>query len=332
MRVLIAGGIFRLPLELQRMRESAPEATLAEGLRRRGLEVTTYPLEHFVKIARAQNQDLVHVHHLSRAAVTAALSPWARPLVFTEHRLCQHTSRPHREGAALQVVMRSAAATVCLSDQERRYRAEQFPHTADRLHVIPNGIGFPVADRTLRRWIPGCEFKLLFVGQLIPLKRIDRIFGAIHRDPCLRLRLVYHNDELERVLRGLVTDLRISDRVQFVGQRSGSELAREYADAHALVLPSVEEALPSVVTEALLTGLPIIASDVGGIREQAGNAVILSNPRDDDAIAGAITRAQINYAVLAHCAFEAGPLVKARYSVERMAEEHEKLYTALLAS
>ncbi len=49
-------------------------------------------------------------------------------------------------------------------------------------------------------------------------------------------------------------------------------------DADVLLLPSAHEALPSVVSEALLTGLPVIASNVGGIPTQVGDAGILVSP------------------------------------------------------
>ncbi len=60
------------------------------------------------------------------------------------------------------------------------------------------------------------------------------------------------------------------DRVEFTGPRTGSELDRTYAAADLLVLPSYAETYGMVITEALARGVPVIATDVGGVSEALG--------------------------------------------------------------
>jgi glycosyltransferase involved in cell wall biosynthesis len=66
---------------------------------------------------------------------------------------------------------------------------------------------------------------------------------------------------------------RIGDRVRFTGPLVGADLDRAFAAADVLVLPSRAETYAMVVTEALARGIPVIASDVGGVPEALGDGV-----------------------------------------------------------
>src|SRR6185295_3788579 len=63
----------------------------------------------------------------------------------------------------------------------------------------------------------------------------------------------------------------LGDRVRFAGPRTGTELDRAYATADLLVLASHAETYGMVVTEALARGLPVLATEVGGVTEALGH-------------------------------------------------------------
>lgn len=329
MRVLIAGGVFRLSPQERLARQPAPEITLVEGLRARGIDAEEAPLENRRLIARAAGFDLVHVHHLSRAAVAAALSPLARPFVFTEHQSGRAATAAHR--AAQRLVLNRASAVVCLSNTEAAAKIHDYGSFGSRLRVIPNGIELPQDAFAVRRWSHPEPFTALFVGQLLGWKQVDRaIRGLTGLPENVRLRLVYHNNELETDLRTLASDLGVADRVTFVGQRSGLDLYAEYLGAHLLVLPSgPAEALPSVVTEALQTGLPVLGSDVGAIAEQVdgGGVIISADPSSD--LSDPIRHVMDNYSRLAVAAAKRGEEVRRIYAIEDMIDGHLGLYREL---
>ena len=116
--------------------------------------------------------------------------------------------------------------------------------------------------------------------------------GSVDRDPAFV-------EGLRRRARGGGLD----DRVLFPGTRAGSELERSYLAADLLVLPSRAETYGMVVTEALAHGLPVVATDVGGLTEALGygNDGIrpgLLVPPDDAAALAAALRAWLGDAEL----------------------------------
>ena len=86
----------------------------------------------------------------------------------------------------------------------------------------------------------------------------------------------------------------LGDRVSFPGPRTGADLDRSYAAADLLVLASRAETYGMVVTEALARGLPVVATDVGGVTEALGHGAdgtrpgLLVAPDDPAALGGAL--------------------------------------------
>ncbi len=82
----------------------------------------------------------------------------------------------------------------------------------------------------------------------------------------------------------------VGDLMRLTGPMTRAQLDATYAEADLLVLASRAETYGMVVTEALARGVPVVASDVGGVREALGGAGVLVAPGDPDALAGALRR------------------------------------------
>jgi glycosyltransferase involved in cell wall biosynthesis len=133
---------------------------------------------------------------------------------------------------------------------------------------------------------------LLYVGRLSPEKGahvlVDALPQMVKRLPQLRLRFVGQGSQ-QPSLSDLVRQHGLNEHVEFVGAVPHHELPRYYAEADALVIPSLSEGLPKVLPEALACGLPVVGTQVGGIPEvvQNGYNGFLVPPSDPDALADA---------------------------------------------
>ncbi|HEY2271203.1 MAG TPA: glycosyltransferase family 4 protein [Jatrophihabitantaceae bacterium] len=140
--------------------------------------------------------------------------------------------------------------------------------------------------------------RLLCVAAVTPQKGHDVLFRALARlrSPDWTCRCVGPLDRAEpfvaRLRRQVEVD-GIADRVTLVGALGDTDTAAAYQRADVLVLPSRGETYGMVVTEALARGLPVIATEVGGVPESLGTAPsgrpgLLVPPEDDAALAGAL--------------------------------------------
>ncbi len=139
-------------------------------------------------------------------------------------------------------------------------------------------------------------FNVLFVGGLDKahyFKGISVLLGAFakvynsHKDG-LRMTIVGSGD-LEYVYKGKAKELGIGDAVDFLGRVSDDDLPDRYKDADCLVLPSINkgEAFGIVLVEAMSCGLPVIASNLPGVRGvfEDGKQGFLVSPGDEDSLA-----------------------------------------------
>jgi len=142
----------------------------------------------------------------------------------------------------------------------------------------------------------GDGFRLLFVGRYGERKGCSELVAAVARaradvDATLRFVGREEHEGEEAQLRSEVIDLGLAESVEFAGVKDREALARCYAEADVLCLPSHREGMPLAILEGMSFGLPVIATPVGGIPDfvHAGENGLLVPPGDVDALARAIT-------------------------------------------
>jgi glycosyltransferase involved in cell wall biosynthesis len=186
-------------------------------------------------------------------------------------------------------VLSAATAVVTTSAWARRRLLELYPLAAGRVHVAE-----PAVDAAELAAGTEAGGELLCVAAVHPGKGHDVLLEALSTlaDRAWRCTCVGSLERdpgyAERLRR------RAPDGVSFVGPRIGADLERIYAGADLLVLPSRAETYGMVVTEALARGVPVVATDVGGVTEALGHGAdgtrpgLLVPPDDAAALAEAL--------------------------------------------
>ena len=194
-----------------------------------------------------------------------------------------------RLGRFFRPLFRRARLVTATGSGMRREMVE-YGLDPERVEVLPNAIDmdrYPVAS-------PGsAEYAFIFVGELIPLKRVDLILRALARispkHPEARI-CIAGRGRLEAELRSLAEQLGIADRIDFLG--FVREVQPFLAKARAIVLASDEEGFPFSLVEAMSTGLVPISTAVGSVPEfiTDGENGLLYPPGDEQALADRMNR------------------------------------------
>lgn len=115
------------------------------------------------------------------------------------------------------------------------------------------------------------EFKILCVSRITKRKGIKYLIDAMEILPKnIALEIIGEGDEKER-LEKQVKNLKLENRIKFLGLLNHDSLPKIYQSASIFVLPSLNEGMSNTILEALASGLPIIATDTGGTKELVKN-------------------------------------------------------------
>lgn len=231
-----------------------------------------------------------------------------------------------RRGMAL------AGATVVLSPGLARQLSPMFP--GQPLVPVAN-----VVD--LDRFQPGPPraegpFRVLCVGRVSRekgtwdlLRVASRVCAAM--DAEFRLCGIGETAEEEAALQAEAARLGLAGKVRFLGIRLGEDLIAEYQRADAFFLPTYAEIFPTVVLEALASGLPVVTTDVPVIPEMFTEGVegFRLSPGDVDGMSATLLRLGGDPALRARMGAPARALAEARYGVETAAVAVGDLLAAL---
>ncbi len=168
--------------------------------------------------------------------------------------------------------LRSVPAVVATSEWAARRLVAHHGLAPDRVHVAAPGADIaPLASGT-----DGVS-RLLCVASVTPRKgqhRLVEALAAVTDLPwtCVLVGGLDHDPEYVARLRALIDQHGLGDRLQLAGPKSGAALDASYASADLMVLTSYAETYGMAVTEALARGIPVLATDVGGLPEAVGRA------------------------------------------------------------
>ena len=211
---------------------------------------------------------VIHSHIYSAVVSIGVISPLA-PVshVGTLHDTWFLRSRGRWRRFLLRSVMAAGTKVAVISNAMRAHVAQEIGRSPDELHVVYNGTDtaryFPATEARTDQTV-----RVLCVARLIARKRIDllieatgRLVAAGHK---LETRIV-GGGELTAELQSMIDLGGLAACVELMGEQE--EIPGLLRDSDIFVLPSDDEGLPCSIIEAMACGLPIIASDVGGVNE-----------------------------------------------------------------
>lgn len=180
-------------------------------------------------------------------------------------------------------------------------RAVELGTQQERVVPIINGCDtkiFRPLERTVAREQLGLdsnEISVLYVGRLDVLKGLLELVRACAElaktDPRLRLTMVGEGPA-RAAIESLAAELSFRDRLRLVSPCPSSMVAQWMNAANVFALPSYAEGCPNVVVEALNCGIPVVATNVGGIPELVDSQrAVLVNPRSSDELTVALQTA-----------------------------------------
>lgn len=237
-------------------------------------------IRELARLAAAHQVDLIHTQGPGSLDAFAAFAGRACgiPVVVTRPVMIEHlvnVSHARRQlyGRVDRMTLRLARRVIAVSDAGRRH-LQAFGHVpSERLDVVYNGVD-------LRRFAPrpardhDGRLTIGMVAQLTSAKGwedfIALVEGLVERAGPVHAKII-GDGPLRGTLETLVRERRLEDVVEFVGHRADVE--RVLHELDVFVLTSHREGLSMAVLEAMASGLPVIATDVGGAREQVVDGV-----------------------------------------------------------
>jgi glycosyltransferase involved in cell wall biosynthesis len=181
---------------------------------------------------------------------------------------------------------RASEVIVCAAEQVDIV-SSLYGVSSERIRIIPNAVSELFFTDVTSSRTSGQTLRLLYVGRLAPQKRVDRIIEALSllSIPYM-LTLIGDGEEYDALVE-LARKRKIS-AVTFLGTQTHEEVRNAYRTHDALIISSDREGMPLTVLEAMASGLPIIATDVVGLRDLVADVGILVREPYVTGIAAAI--------------------------------------------
>ena len=346
--LLVSGRVGAGEQELQTAVEPLRLEHLAPELDPRADAVTLWQL---ARLVRRRRPDIVHTH-TAKAGFVGRL---ATRLAVGRHPVVVHTYHGHvLEGyfgrgrtmlyRALETAMgwfSDALVGVSQATVDDLVRLRVAP--ARKFRVVPLGLDLDrftrLSDeqRAQERAALGIgpdDVVAVFMGRLVPIKRVDVLLDALAGARAAGapvVLVIVGGGECEPQLRERARALGVAHAARFVGYRADVETVLSAADL--AVLSSANEGTPVALIEAAAAGLPLVATDVGGVRdvviEGTGDLV---PPGDAVALGNAVARLAADHARRRACGEVARRHVLARYAAARLVDDIDALYRELLGT
>ncbi len=207
--------------------------------------------------------------------------------------------------------------------------------------VIPNGLDFQRFQRLPPRLearqaldLPRDDPLLLYVGKVIPAKRLEWLLEALRNLPDTRAVIVGGVNEEhygDAYFRSLVEEFAgLRERLIFTGELPWDRVLGYYAACDIFAFPSSFEGMPNAVLEAMAAGLPVVASDIPahqGLIHEGVNGFLVRDPGSMARVIQGLLKDETQRARIGSNARE---FIKAEMTLEKASQRYLELYRSLV--
>ena len=328
----------------------APEPRIVKEAGRLGAMVYTNPyfvrpvrpltdlraLEVVIRSVRDFGPDLVSAHS-TKAGLAARVACWivGIPVIFTAHGWAFTEGRPAWSQVMIGVENLAAKVTrriICVSEHDRQLALRFGVAPPEKVVTIRNGVRFEsliVSPRSVP--LTDCSGKVItMVGRLVPQKDPMTLLRA-----CQLLKedfrlVIVGNGELRGDMEYFVRKNGLSSKVYFTGERE--DIPEILAASNVFVLSSRWEGLSRAIIEAMMFGLPVVATDVGGTAELVEDGItgFLVPAQDPAALAQALDQLLKDEMLRNSMGSVGRERALERFSLPRMLMETQTVYEEIL--
>lgn len=266
---------------------------------------------------KRNSQRIVHMLWGDRdwGQIDLVCSRTSTPFVATVHACPIDLEQvfPHRNRHRLK----NAAAIILMSEHQKPFfRAAGVPQ--HKLHVILHGVDCEFFRPGIE--LPNQPFTVIFVGNTRrDFECLYRVTHQLESEPQIRVRLICKKEHQEPFSQ--------LSNVELYHGVSEDELLRLYQTSHVLLMPLLDCTANNAVLEAMACGLPVVASDVGGIRGYVDSTCsVLTPPGDAEAMATALVHLKHDHGQMLKLSQQARRR-STDLSWERQAEKVVSLYS-----
>lgn len=285
---------------------------------------------HMVAAARRDGLDHLHAHFMTVAAHVTCLAHVLSGIPFTVTAHAKDIFRSTVDRAVFDEVARRARAIITVSEYNRRFIEDHLLETGSpaRIEVIYNGL--PLDDVPVGNGARDPDL-VLGVGRLVEKKGFDVMLHAIAslRAAGRNVRgMIVGTGEEREALERLASELGLGGAIEMPGAMQRDEVLALMRRARVLAAPCVtgrdgnRDALPTVLIEALASGLPVVTTSVGGIPEIVEDGVHgrVVPERDQDAFTAALSSTIDDDSLWSSMAAEGPARARERFDRERTIE------------
>ncbi|HOC93769.1 MAG TPA: glycosyltransferase family 4 protein [bacterium] len=331
-----------------------PGMQVERGILLPGLGRELHPLKDIstllalIRIVRRERPDIIHTHTAKAGAVgrVAGVLCGVPILIHTFHGHVFHGYFSPLKTSIFKFIEKILAAfttrIITISPAQKEEIQSLLGLSEKKFAVIPLGFNLDKFEKCkelssgeFRKAINAGpeDFVITIVGRIVPIKnhalflKVARLLLEKHNN--LRFAIV-GGGELQEQTEALARQLGISERVVFAGW--WSEIEKVYADTDITVLTSDNEGTPVCLIESLSAGVPVVSTDVGGVRDvvKDGESGLIALPADSSSLFAAIDELILNPELRMRMGERGRIAMRQRYSFDKLKSDIIAFYKSLL--